>query len=714
MAVLRLLAVYFGAAGGTLLLARRFVSPIRWVAAALLLLGPFLLMGRALCTAGVYAPLDIAYNDYPLAAQRGAMGIGANRNPTLSDVVYQEIPFRKAAREALQNGRLPLWNRFLLAGEPLLATQQPQVFHPTTWAGLLLPLSSAWTFEMAYRTFLALLCAYLFLREVGCGEGPSLLGATGWAFSDYLVFYAGYPLSTAAAPFPLLLLGLRRLARDADRRAMGLTVAALLANVTGGHPETLLHVVAGAGVFFLFDLARADRARRLRALGLAAGAGVLTLGLSAVLLLPFWEAAQKTMEYTFRKNYFAVHTVRSEPLAKAIERSSKNLVPYAFGEFGKGKSNSEYIEPAAYAGSLLLPLVILGLGSRRREKWPLVVTGLVGIASWSKLPGVADGLAKLPFFDIGLNERMVFLGAFAFAALAAFGVDRLEREPRSTGPRLAFAAVATILLLAILNRRLLGRPETTGMNDAELRSHFLVAALPLAIGAFLAWFAARRRSGSFTVALLLVLLLGQRRLEAGPVYATFRADAFYPQVPLFDRIPRGQPWRVTAVGNAFVPNISAMYELEDVRGYEAMTFLPLFETFPLWCVSQPVWFNRVDDPTSPFLSFLNVRYVYFAPGHDSPAGWKIVAEDGSGRIAENPAVLPRAFVPRRYVREPQPGRQVERLAAIRDFAESGVVEGPTAPRIRNGEARVAVAAYAAQRLELEIVAREGALIASAL
>jgi hypothetical protein len=712
MAVLRLLAVYFGAAGGTLLLARRFVSPIRWTAAAFLLLGPFLLMGRALCTAGVYAPLDIAYNDYPLAALRETSGIGPGHNPTLSDVAYQEIPWRKAAREAIKTGRIPLWNRFLLAGEPLLATQQPQLFHPTTWAGLLLPLSSAWTFELAFRCFLALLSAYLYLREIGCAGLPSLLGASGWAFCDYLVFYAGYPLSTAAAPFPLLLLGLRRLARDADRRALGVTVVALLLITTAGHPETLLHAVAAGGVFFLVDLAAAPRERRPSSLRLAAAAGALTLGLSAVFLLPFLENAPWTAEFHHRRTWFAAAR-RSVPIGQALERSSIDLVPYSVGEFGRGRFDPNVIDPASYAGSLLLPLALLGFASKRREKWPLALTGAVGVAAWAKLPGFADALAKIPVFHMALNERLAFAAAFATAGLAALGADLLVREPRRFRA-FAISAAAGALVLLLLNLRLLPRLETIGMTTARLREHALIQLVPIAAAVTLLGVTAVRRRGRVAAACLLAILLVERRLEAGSIYPTYPARAFYPPIPLFDRIPRTEPWRFAAVGYALVPNASTLYELEDVRGYEAMTFAPLVQTFPLWCVPQPVWYNRVDDPTRPFLSFLNVRYVFVPPGGGIPAGWRTLAEDASGQVAENPGVLPRAFVPRRIVKDREPWRQMEHLKAIRDFADAGVVEGPDAPPRENGAASVRIVGYFPERLELEIDAKNEALVGTSV
>ena len=132
------LAVYAAAAALTLLAARRWVLPIRPRVALLLAAAPLLFTGKATITGGVYAPLDNLYGTEPFAALRTASMTEA-RTPLLSDVVCSMIPWHKAVRDALIHGRLPLWNPFLLAGEPLLAAQQGAVLHPATWIGLLLP-----------------------------------------------------------------------------------------------------------------------------------------------------------------------------------------------------------------------------------------------------------------------------------------------------------------------------------------------------------------------------------------------------------------------------------------------------------------------------------------------------------------------------------------------------------------------------------------------
>ncbi len=55
------------------------------------------------------------------------------------------------------------------------------------------------------------------------------------------------------------------------------------------------------------------------------------------------------------------------------------------------------------------------------------------------------------------------------------------------------------------------------------------------------------------------------------------------------------------------------------------------------------------------------------------------------------------------------------LASIRDFADQGVVTEPSkGDWIRNGDADVAIAAYAADRLSLDVRAREAALVATSI
>jgi hypothetical protein len=705
------LAVYGGTAALLLLLARRFVAPLSRRAMFALAAAPLLLTGKAMLTGGVYGPIDILYDGYPFGSHRQELQVGPDRTPLLGDVVYQQIPWRAAVRRALADGRVPLWNSDVLAGEPLLAVQQAAVLHPGTLIGMLLPFPQAWTFDMTLRLLIALLCAYLFLRELWCSALAAFAGGLAWAFSSWMIFYLGVPPMPAAAPFPLLLLGLRRIARTPDRSGAGITVVALVLIATAGHPETLLHACAAAGVYFLFELGRRGSTNRLRAAGVALGAGALALGLSAVLLLPLAQALPQTMEHALRTNWYA-HQPRSRPPATILQRLPPHVMPYAVGVSGQGRLLEGFHEPPAYAGALILPLAFTGLFARRRERWIFLALGLFGLAVWTKT-FAADLVARLPLFDIALNERLLFLTLFCLCVLAAFGANRLEDGEGF--PAFAAGAVAILLLLGALLLRLKPRLEALEMPPADLRTAFLLQIVPIVLALAVLALLPRERRAAVGLPALVVILAVSRVFEAGGIHPTMPARTFYPPQAVLERIPKGEPYRIAGVGRALIPNAAAVYGLEDVRGYAAMTQLRLWQTFPLWCEAQPVWFNRIDDPTRPFLSFLNVRWVLTEPSFAPPPGWPVLAEADGLRLLENPRVLPRAFAPRLVFAEKDTARRLELLKNIEDFGERGVVEEAGEPGwTDNGPAHVAVVSSAGHAMEVDIEASQAALVATSL
>ncbi len=708
--VARSLAVYAASAALLLWLAHRFVLPLPRRIAFLLAAAPLLFTGRAIFTGGVYGPIDILYNGYPFGSLRQELSVAADRTPLLSDIVYQQIPWRAAVREALADGRPPLWNPHVLAGEPLSAVAQSAVLHPGTLLGMLLPLPQAWTFDVTLRLLIALLAAYLFLRELGCGAGGALFGALGWAFSNWMIFFLGVPPMPAAAPVPLLLLGVRRVVRQPGAPGAAIAAVAVFLIAAAGHPETLLHAGFGAGLYGLFELAGARIASRARSLAWAAFAAVFGLGLSAVVLGPVAEALPHTQEHFLRMNWYAKQS-RSVPGPQSLARLTPQVVPYAVGVSGRGRVLEGFHEPSAYAGALLFPLAFAGLFARNRDRWFFLGVGALGLAVWTKTPA-ADALAKLPLFDIALNERMLLWTLLALCVLAALGADRLGEGEGAPG--VVAGGLATLGLVLGLFVRAEPRLAALGMPAAFARERLLLQVVPLVAGIALAAALGRRRN-KLVLPALLVLLAGSRVLEEGATHPTMAAKAFYPRFPVLDAVPRGSGERIAGVGNALIPNTASVYGLDDVRGYEAMTLRRFHETFPLWCVEQPVWFNRIDDPTRPFLAFLAARWVLAEAGFPPPPGWTTRAEGAGLRLLENPGALPLAFAPRRYRSEPEPARRLQALGSIENFGERGIVEdGPAGDWIENGEASVVIASASAGLLDLRIDARSPALVAASL
>jgi len=665
----------------------RFVTPVSRRAIVVLALLPLCLTGRALLTGRIYAPIDIAYTNEPLASLTEESGITRVLNPAASDVFSQFLPWHAAMRDSVRHGQWPLWNRFDAVGHPLLGAAQVAPLHPVTLLGLLLPPPDEPTFAASMLYLLAALSMFAFLRELTLGELAASFGAAAWMLSTYLISFAGTSHGLSLSILPLVLLGARRAARKANVRSLIVLTSALLLLVLSGHPETTLHVVALAVVFFAFEWL--PRPRR-NAIFVGLGAGAITLCLAAIYLLPILDTIDQTREVQERNTNMNSHSGSTE----LAHRLRVNLLPFLEGQHGEPAMHGDVHGwfSTSYSGSLLFaPAIYALLFVRDRRRWFFGGLLLFGLAAGVKMPGVADVLERLPGFAIALNERMISFAAFAIAVLAAIGVDEFIKEKRKA---LAMMFIGTAIVVVIAFIAAQPVIHEAALSRSFVRLHALRMLVPLFFGAAIALGIRSRRHAAIA---LLALLLMQRAGETSTLQPTLPRRAWYPPIAALDSIARSNDvFRIAASGAMLPPNIAAHYGLEDARGYEAMTLERAGETLPIWSASQPVWSNRVDDLTAPMLSMLNVRYA-LAPLHAAtPAGWSHRATGRGFELFENDRVLPRAFAPRIIHFAPRP-RILEAMRTCRDFASEAWIESDGEERtVVNGSGRIDVARNGSQ------------------
>jgi hypothetical protein len=619
--------VYAVVASALLWLWSRYVQRLSRGAALALLLLPLVFTGRALLTDRVYAPLDLSYNR------------------ALSDLHGQIIPWQSAVRAALRRGEWPLWNPSILCGDILAAAAQPAVYDPFQWLGFLLPLTLALTFGATLTFFLAALSTFAFARALGRGEVASLVAAAGYTFCSMLAFFVGWPLGRTWALLPFVLFATRAVIREARVRDALLLTLALALVIVAGHPESLLHVVAIGVVYGAFELARV---RSVRALLLACAAGVAALLLTAVYLLPLAEALPQTLEHAIRHDLYAPtpYAVMLKPEIRDV-RIARTFLPHWNGVPWRGEAHG--FDPlSARAGSLVfgLALAALAVAPRKAETWFFALLALACLSATFGTRPVPHLLHRLPLFSMALNERLAYAAVFALVMLAAIAVDAMRERPRMIALALLLTSFAVgIAHLVTRDAQLAANVSRTLLNEsalAELAPPLLVALLLVL----------RMRHVALAA---LALLLVQRTSEDGGIYPAQSRAAFYPRTALIASIPRDA--RVAGTGVSLLPNTAAVYGLEDVRGYEAMTFRRLYDTYPLWSQYQQAWFNRIDDPARPFLSFLNVRTIV----------------DGE-RLIDNPHALPRAFIPRHIRYERDPAAVVPAMQQNAGFADLAWIE----------------------------------------
>ncbi len=675
------LLLYVAGSAAVLFCALRVVSFSRRAAIALIAF-PLLFAGRALLTGGVLGPLDIAYTSEPLASMASVSGMRSVKNPAISDVYSQFMPWRDALRRSIERGEWPLWNPYDLCGMPLAGSAQSAPYHPVTLVSLLLPLRESFALSAALLLMTTATFAFLLFREFVRSEAAALFGAFGWAASTNLVFFLGTALALATSAMPLVLLGARRVACEPSRKSIAILTIALLLVVLAGHPESTLHIVTFGIAYFLFEAAALrDRAAVGRALAAGLASGAIALLLSAIFLLPMFEAIGQAAEYAHRSAALRPWSPTPWQLAHQL---AADFFPFREGAAGVEElvhtsKNAHGWLPSAYAGSIVLAPALFALArSRSRQRWFFLGAVVWGLGVGMNARGFTDLLSHLPGFAIAVNDRMISFAALGMCALAAIGIG-LDAAEGTLARWFVVVAIVTLAFAVVL---------PSGIPGNYLRINAARAVLPVALAACaLAVFPPRVAA----IALIALLAL-QRGGEDLYLQPTAPARAFYPAFPGLTVMRSTGPVRIVATGTMLTPQTATHYGLEDVRGFEAMTFGRLADTYPLWCAEQMVWFNRVDGLDSPMLSMMNVRYAVLAPDTKLPPWWRMRARFPAYGIAENLRVLPRAFVPRsvRVVRSP--GESLAAISTIPDFGEAGVIEDDTASSGANGPGTASVEA----------------------
>ena len=682
--------LYIPVAIALIALWHRFVQPIRTAAAIALVLLPLCFTGRAMLTGRVYGPIDLPYMSEPLLDYANEYGIGKRptgqakiHNGTISDLYMQMIPWQAAVRASLARGEWPLWNPYMLCGSMLAANMQSAPYDPLQLIALILKQPQAMTFGAAMTFFLAGFFTFVFARSLGLSDVASLIGAAGFMFSGIIAFFVGWPLGRAWAVFPFVLVGVRFVVHETSVRAAVLLTSAFVAILIVGHPESALHITF---VGLAYGAMEVFRTRRFRAIALAAVCGVIALLLTAIALLPFFEAAPQTMEYMVRHRYY-----KAQPLPfthnDIVRRAGVTALPWYGGQPEHDNHTPDWDSTNFRTGALIVALALtaLALAPRRRETWFFFIAAV--ICGWIGLNAapLSEWLHKVPLFDITINDRLSFAAAFSLAMLAAIAAHHWPSTSRR-----AFAAAAivgaTFLAVSILTASVYDSRIALGVKPGLILTLTIAALVPLAITALLL---ALRTPERIALPLVLGMLLIARTLEDGRIYPVLPQKVFYPPTPILTAMQndKSEPFRMGAMHFMFLPDAAALYGLEDVRGYEAMTFLRLAETYAFWSTHMPASYNNVADKTRPFLSLINMKYLIALPNEQPDEQWKVVLEDRNARLLQNTKVIPRAFIPRRVRYEKRQDEVLYGMSQQTDFADIAWIVAPEYPPHEIGNGR---------------------------
>lgn len=592
-------------------------------------------------------PMDIVFG-FP-AWEMYARPDLATRHAELGDLITEFYPWRAFTARAVQHRVLPLWNPYSFFGTPFQATPLNALFYPPTILYYLLPTTVAWTLSWLLRPLLAGLFATWFGRAIGMTRSGALLTGVGYAFSSFMVVWQGWPQADTALWLPLVFVAVEKL-REAPslKRALGLAAACSL-TFLGGHPGIALYVVIAAVLFALYRLllpeAGPERSNRGRVVLFAMAAGVITIALTAVQLLPMLEWVQ--------------HTYRSPEETRAWALDGSKLVGFFCRDVRRVQNYAglDVPEQATYAGIVTLVLAFFAFtGKRRRMAVFFLLLTLIAVSivfGWG--PGFWFS-SRVPGLRAFNNIRFIVVSCFAIAVLAGLGLSSLQ-ERLASGKRdpwwwISWAAAGGVCRLGIAALSAASDPER--LKDAVWADRPSVSAVLLVASLILCSPPIVRR---WRFAIGALLLLGAVDLLTFSYHRVpfYPPSHVFPAPPVFRALRQHDPslYRVLAVDSSFPSNAELPYGLFSATGYEFPLARPhrILDVFAdgetaLVTTSKQLLRNRTR-----VLDMMNVKYLLgsrFARSAEvlssDPGRFRTVFRMGGVSVVENLGVLPRAFL----------------------------------------------------------------------
>jgi O-antigen/teichoic acid export membrane protein len=180
---------------------------------ALIFFAPDLFGGASLL------PLDNLYRFPPWQQFAQTLGVGPAHNPLLDDLVLENYPWKKFILDSLRQGELPLWNPYILAGQPFLAAGQNAALYPFSVIFYMLPLTLAYGLFVALHFWIAAAAMYLLARVLRLGPLAATVAAIVYAFSGFMVVSVVFPMViSAAAWLPAILAAIELTLREERKR----------------------------------------------------------------------------------------------------------------------------------------------------------------------------------------------------------------------------------------------------------------------------------------------------------------------------------------------------------------------------------------------------------------------------------------------------------------------------------------------------------------
>ncbi len=590
-----------------------------------------------------------------------------------SDMFIAGYSFRLfGAEQFLATGAIPQWNPYLYGGLPYIAAMHGDIFYPTAWLRWIMPVDLAITWGMAVHFVLAGWLTYGFARALKLSWSAAVAAAVAYELSGIVASqmspgHDGKLFVSALTPlgFWVLLSAIR----DARRWAFG-AFALVVALLVLGHYQMCYFLMLALGLWTLYlafwDDRRPPGQNPWLAVGLAALAVVVGIGITALQVLPFLEYIPYSPRATGGPNtgweWVNSYAMPPAEVFTWVLPEFNGVLDHYWGE-NPIKFHTEYVGVVP----LILACFAWGDTSRRR----LVVALLVGVVLFQLFAFAGHTPFYRPFFEfLPMLKKMravgmvFFLVAFPLALLAGIGLERVLAG--QVAPRRVLVVSAVFGLLALLGLGGIlqaiaegvasaGRMEAVQANAAELRLGAARLLVFVLLGGAALWAVAAGRMRGALAGLVVAAAIAADLWSVDRQFYLFspRAGELFRDDELTTRLRQERmPFRVLDAQNSYPQSTLMAYRIPSALGYhgnELRTYQELGGKDQGW--------QGVFSPN--FLDLLAIRFLILQQDQPVPGFHRVLGPITStfgtqAVLFERDSLPPYARVVRSAAKAPEP------------------------------------------------------------
>ena len=367
------------------------------------------------------------------------------------DLSLYFIPQFANVQQALGQGRLLFWNHTILGGVPHVGNPQGWFLYPSTWLLLFVEPWHAAGLIPIIHIVIAAVGMHILIRQLNLSVIAAYSGAGVYAFSSVILTKAQFPnMVQAIAWSPWLIASVLACIQRPSGKVTIVAICTGALALSAGHTQiTWMDILICIGIVVV-------RCRSWRALKCLLMAGLGTLSLSAVYVLPVLEIASwsgRDRMTIMEANRFRVPLAGIQNYLLSVYPGGSPWTKGGFQWGGNSWETSAYFGPLSAVAILVLFLQTLFMRTQKRTLF--VYSTLLGVTGWWLSVGVSGLLYTAVFYVIpGAKAfhdpaRFLHLVHLATAILLALCVAEVQRYRFGTCFAIAIGTINTTALLVL-------------------------------------------------------------------------------------------------------------------------------------------------------------------------------------------------------------------------------------------------------------------------